>query len=843
MSNFSNLTDKTDKAYKVDIDNISFLNEIYRGRADDARGMYVSSAGNPNDTSSFSWAAQPFSTETIINKNNNNYFSLSSYTPNENGEFKRQKKHFSALHVIVLDDVGTKVALDEITLEPSYKIETSQNNFQYGYILKDSITDRKIADQLMKAIIDKGLSDSGAGGPTARLARLPVAINGKHDPSFECRLTHWNKELKYIIEDLVSGFSLDLTKAGKKRKQSKNFNGDEVLYIPKADENPVISALHQKGLYKECLGDGKHDITCPWVKEHTDEIDSGGAYFEPSDLSPIGGFKCHHGHCSDRNIRNLLEYLGIDPNLAMMKPVIRVMGGEIHKTVVLAEKELANTGKYYQRGNQIVSIVMDKTTKQTVVREIKPAALVPALSECSVWEQFDGRSKKVEKKDPPPKVIAALNDATSYEYLPNLITLAPQPYLSSNGKIINKSGYCSETQIYSTYKDTAYNIPEKPSKEDAYQASEDLKRLIAEFPFADDIDESATLSAMLAATIRSGLSLCPMYHVRAPQISSGKSYLCQLVSLFATPSNPTSATFPQNDEECRKQVLSLLLKCPSIIIFDNLTYDIVNHDVLCKILTQETHDDRILGVSKMITVNTRTLFLSNGNNVSPIHDMIRRCCVINLDPACEIPATRNFKHPDLLGYISKNRVKYISAALTIIQAWIAAGKPKTQCKTLASYQEWSDYCRQPLLWLGLPDPAEKMFKAMSEDPERDQLGLVLHVWHGQFGTTPMRVRDISIVLDKTVDGSMAINEMSDEEKIQQEELEEFSEAIRDIASDNGKINNMRLGYWVKRNEGKLVNGYKFVRDTTRLSSNKWKVEKLKSRVYRLYRLFLQGEKK
>lgn len=54
-------------------------------------------------------------------------------------------------------------------------------------------------------------------------------------------------------------------------------------------ENPVVAALKAAGLYKTPLGSGKHNITCPWVTEHTDELGDGSAYFEPDELYPAGG--------------------------------------------------------------------------------------------------------------------------------------------------------------------------------------------------------------------------------------------------------------------------------------------------------------------------------------------------------------------------------------------------------------------------------------------------------------------------------------------------------------------------------------------------------------------------
>jgi hypothetical protein len=102
-------------------------------------------------------------------------------------------------------------------------------------------------------------------------------------------------------------------------------------------ENPVVVALKVQGLYKTPLGSGKHDVTCPWVHEHTDELDTGAAYFEPDELYPVGGFCCQHSHRDKYHIRALLEFLGICTAEARHKPLIRVVAGDLHRVVDAAE--------------------------------------------------------------------------------------------------------------------------------------------------------------------------------------------------------------------------------------------------------------------------------------------------------------------------------------------------------------------------------------------------------------------------------------------------------------------------------------------------------------------------
>jgi len=61
---------------------------------------------------------------------------------------------------------------------------------------------------------------------------------------------------------------------------------------------------------KEIRSDGRFDITCPWVDNHTGQDDSGSAVFTNSDGTI--GFKCHHGECDSRTGADLLRYIDND---------------------------------------------------------------------------------------------------------------------------------------------------------------------------------------------------------------------------------------------------------------------------------------------------------------------------------------------------------------------------------------------------------------------------------------------------------------------------------------------------------------------------------------------------
>jgi hypothetical protein len=812
INSSSFLTDKSDKTYAIS--NEEFLKAIFGKATEEHKPMLVSFTGNPSKVKSSCWAGKPWDwSQCNLSGNANNYFSLATFNKNTDGKYHRKKSQFQALHAIMLDDFGTKVSKDRLTFAPSWIIETSENNFQVGYILAEPITDIKQADQLMNAIVAAGLCDPGANGPTARLARLPVAVNGKSTPEFQCQLQLWNPENCYSTQELIDGLQIEIIEPTNKRNlQDKiiNITEDcERVFCPSPEENMVIAELKNRTLYKSSIDSKRHDITCPWVSEHTDSVDSGTVYFEPDENYPVGGFKCQHGHCSHRYISDLLNFLTIDNKTARMKPTIRIVKGEIHRIVNAAEKVLADTGKYYQCGGMIVFINRNHKTNELLIERASQQALVSDLSKFATWEQFDKRLKLMARIDPPERHISIIYNSNDYKHLSQLNGIARQPYFRPDNSLVKSAGYDESTHIYGHFDSDKFSIPDNPTREDAQNALEVLRGILSEFCFASPEDEMTAIAALLTATLRPSLDLAPMFHVRAHAVGSGKSYLCSVISVFATAQKGTPHTFPTDNEECQKLLFAELQGSPAVIEFDNLTSDILPHKTLCTALTSEYFNGRILGVSKTATVSTRTLFLSSGNNVGPIYDMARRCITINLEPNVEIPAARSFNNPNLIATIMKDREKFISAAITIVNAYISSGCPKTECKDLSGFCRWSELCRQPLLWLGGADPAASIYEAIKKNPDRELLGRLLIVWNKIFGNKPTKVKE---AVDH-ICTQYSYNEDND-----------LKEILHEIADERGEINNRRLGRWIKRHQGQIVDGFKFESCSGTTSAERWQVK-------------------
>ncbi len=218
--------------------------------------------------------------------------------------------------------------------------------------------------------------------------------------------------------------------------------------------------------------------------------------------------------------------------------------------------------------------------------------------------------------------------------------------------------------------------------------------------------------------------------------------------------------------------------------------DWIPHGIIKRMLTAEHITDRILGVSKTATVSTRTLFLGSGNNVGPIRDLLRRVLTIHIDPRCATPATMTYSSSPV-DKVRQNRGVYVTAVLTIIQAWRRAGMPRAKVDSIVTFGgAWSDYCRYPLMWLGLPDPATALLEQVRQDPDGDALGGLMTEWYAEFGSTPTTVR-------RAVERANCV-------------APDLLDAILEFpVEERGEINRSKLGWFLKKNANRIVGGFEF----------------------------------
>jgi putative DNA primase/helicase len=98
---------------------------------------------------------------------------------------------------------------------------------------------------------------------------------------------------------------------------------------------------------------------------------------------------------------------------------------------------------------------------------------------------------------------------------------------------------------------------------------------------------------------------------------------------------------------------------------------------------------------------------ANGNNIKIVDDLVRRVVRCSMDAGMERPEIRKF-NGNPVDVVLANRGKYIAAALTVVRAFIAAGRPGAKdLEPFQGFDGWNDNVRAALVWLGRADPCRK----------------------------------------------------------------------------------------------------------------------------------------
>ena len=187
--------------------------------------------------------------------------------------------------MIVLDDVGTKVDDRKIKLDPSFVTETSPDNFQYGYILKEGANPARAA-ALIEGIAQAGLTDMGARRAD-RIVRVPGSWNRKETLAapFQARVVHYAEGLTYTLSEIEVGLGVSSTepRAIDSRPPSLEEGETDPVFEWLLAHGHVIEGPNARGWYA---------IHCPREHEHTGEVDHGTDYLP----GRPGVVKCLHSH-------------------------------------------------------------------------------------------------------------------------------------------------------------------------------------------------------------------------------------------------------------------------------------------------------------------------------------------------------------------------------------------------------------------------------------------------------------------------------------------------------------------------------------------------------------------
>jgi hypothetical protein len=304
------------------------------------------------------------------------------------------------------------------------------------------------------------------------------------------------------------------------------------------------------------------------------------------------------------------------------------------------------------------------------------------------------RYKKEVSAARPPHEIPGDMLALPDRGLPVLAEVIGAPVFGREGRLIDAPGYHADERLW--YEPSGpldlSGLPERPTAEQLAAArSLLLDDLLVDFPFIGESERAHALAALVQPAARRMIGgPTPMYLVEAPRIASGKGKFCNLVSIVHTGQECHITTLPGDDDEARKRITAELALGRPIILLDNADEKRrLHYPSLAAVLTASSWSDRLLGESQMLSLPNRATWLMTANNPSLSLELARRCMRIRIDPKMERPWWRDgFKHDPIIDWAKERRADLLCAVLTLIQAWIAVGRPLHK-KRMGSFENWS----------------------------------------------------------------------------------------------------------------------------------------------------------
>jgi len=418
--------------------------------------------------------------------------------------------------------------------------------------------------------------------------------------------------------------------------------------------------------------------------------------------------------------------------------IVVIENGNLPETIDRVEQALLDSGvEIYQRGGILcrpvhLSESVDPGGRGGPVKLIPTAEdwLRETIMRVAVFQKVSGKSGEIVVIDCPSSIPKTYLERVGSWRMPLVTAIIQAPTLRKDGSVIDQPGYDQSTGIYASFEpDEFLPIDEAPNRADAIDALRVLKSSINTFPFAEAADRSVALAAILTGLTRHLLETAPMYGFSAPVAGSGKSLLVDQISVIISGRKAAVLAPGKTEEELEKRLGAALLQGETVISLDNCT-DTLQGAFLCQMLTQTRVQIRRLGHSQNVEVPTNSLMLSTGNNLTFAEDMTRRVLLCTLNPKVERPEERQFEKDALVEALN-HRAELVAAGLTVLKAFIFAGRPKS-AKVLGSYADWSNLVRSALVWLGEPDPCDTMTKVRDNDPLLAKNLALLHEIDAEF---------------------------------------------------------------------------------------------------------------
>ena len=338
--------------------------------------------------------------------------------------------------------------------------------------------------------------------------------------------------------------------------------------------------------------------------------------------------------------------------------------------------------------------------------------------------------------------------------LPELKKVTSIPVITTDGRLVQDFGYDETSKIYRT-RDVSLGNTKFGTGKNFATAQEAVKFILEEclvdFPFGSEQDSAHALALMLhdfARNLFGGVS--PLFLLDKPVAGSGASLLATTLLYPSLGSEVPMKVFSKSEEERRKQITTHLYSGGGPYVLDNVSGDKIDSDVLAAVLTSVWYSDRLLGGNTAPKLPNLGPWVATGNNPRFSGQLNRRFVEVRLVPKTETPHLRDgFRHYPLMPWVKENRALLIDACITIVMAYVEAGRPSWDGTPLGSFEEFSKVMGGILQNAGVEGFMSDMaLQRDSLDAENSQLHDFVDIWWEEFGERQVPVKDLMALAAK-----------------------------------------------------------------------------------------------
>jgi putative DNA primase/helicase len=446
------------------------------------------------------------------------------------------------------------------------------------------------------------------------------------------------------------------------------------------------------------------------------------------------------------------------------RPSIR-LGVELHYVVDQATEALASRDpEIYQRDGALVRVVRvaeheaaheRAATGTPQIRQLAAATLLERLTAAAIWLRPSKSQPGIWcQARPDPAVVGALATRCEWNGIRPLAGVAEAPGLRPDGTVFQSPGYDPATGYLYAPSCEFPPVPAAPTIEQARAAWTALLEPWREFPWRGQEDLAAQAAAVLTILARAAiLGSVPGFPNDASTRGSGKTLAMDVICTIATGRETAKMPWPRdNDEELGKIIGSYALRGAAVLALDNVTGTFGGANLDALLTCRSKLAVRVLGESKTPELAWNGVVLAGGNNLVIAEDTARRLIRARMEPDREKPEERSgYAHYPLLPWVRKERPRLVVAALTVLRAFVVAGRPDVGIAG-NGFEEWAALVASAVMLVSGIDLNQCRPSAgtADDDPDTSALRIVLAHWDrlAPGGTTAKRALDALYPLDR-----------------------------------------------------------------------------------------------